>query len=183
MRVREPEVRAYAMLAVLVGLGTPSAAQVPVAEPVPPGAEELYRQGLIPIGIAVIDEMPYPEASAVLIRRTEQAPHDIILLATASASGELLQQAIFTMYAAHRLDSACPTQPGVIRVSTQSGTQPPLWSSRDAARLRGVLPSLMRRPTQVLDGYGDVRMTELWVRRFWNDPGDIVPTVPPTGVC
>lgn len=151
-------------------------------EPVSGEAASLYEKGLIPIGIGLVDEFPHQGADAVLIRRTESSPHDVILLKADAATPDLLVQAIFTLYAAHRVGYVCPRQDRTIRVTARSGAPPPMWSDGDLERLGKVLPLLEREPKQVRE-FGVVRWREIWIRRFYNERDPLPVGGPARSVC
>jgi len=174
----------YLLAALLAAPGAIPPTQATAQELSGPAAEAKYRLGLIPIGVALTDEMQYPETNAIVLRRTGRIPHDVIVMRGEAASPELITQSVFTLYAAHRIDSACPSEDMVVRVTAHSGSAPPTWGQADAANLKGVLQRLQRKPLEPFEDLGLARLDVMWVVRFWNaHEGPPRGDGPPPWVC
>lgn len=148
-----------------------------------------FARGLIPVLIAVVDSMPYPDTHAVVIRRTAVAPdaaHDVLALERSSATLDLLRGAILTQYVLQEGVGACPKQPGVVRVQAGAAS-PPSWTSQDVATLGRSLERAMAAPVGPVEGMDRVRRAgvhRIWIRRFFG-PEEGMPTggVPLPRVC
>jgi hypothetical protein len=136
---------------------------------------QYYQSGMIPISIALADDLPYPGTDAVLIRRRAKVPHDLIVIRSTAASEGLLARALFTLYATQSKDSACPSRDGVFRVTDRSGTRPPIWTDQDQASVGRILSRVRGRAPEELPGVGRAKVKRIWVRRFWNEPRERYP--------
>ncbi len=142
-----------------------------------------YRRGFIPIVAAVVDSLPYPGTDAVIQRRAKGPPNDYILMRASAASPELLTEALFTLHAVHRAETACPKRDETLRVGPHTGVPIPLWGDRQAQHTRDVFLELQKSPERALAGVGRARSKVLWVKRFYTWPEAVPPGGPHVGVC
>jgi hypothetical protein len=106
--------------------------------------------------VVLVDKLPSPNAAAVIVRRTKDSPHDLILLPTAAANAEVLQAAVDALYdvRAKTGDSASSNMriPVSVRVGHQGATTP---------RANRALADLIGSTPRYVDGFGMVRAIEI----------------------
>ena len=100
----------------------------------------------VAVTIALVSRLPDPNAGAVILRRVNQSPNDIILMTPTSASAPQLSAAVFTLMTVREAMGNTPTENSTIRVPMREG--PVMWkrtvevsADRIVRRLRGVAPS------------------------------------------
>lgn len=124
----------------------------------PPGAaREMALR--IPVTVALVDATPANAGPAVILRRANAEPHDVILLAKDAASEPLLSAAIMALMVARNVEGDTTRVDHVLRVrdTRSAGTLPAAErarSSRSLERLRGApsvnVPSVGNVPAIVL---------------------------------
>ncbi len=70
-----------------------------------------------PFAIAVVDDVGYPGADAVVVRRASASPHDVVLVREARANPRLLAAAVRHLAALRALQGDTPGVDGVYRVT------------------------------------------------------------------
>lgn len=116
----------------------------------------------VSVTIALVDALPTPDASYVILRRTDQEPHDVILLRRSRADAAELSEAVEALVAARRVGGDRATRGATMRVrraDTREGPWTELpWAPRIIARLRNAQP-------HHVPGVGTVPATVIWLPR------------------
>ncbi|HEU4453060.1 MAG TPA: hypothetical protein VFR81_08365 [Longimicrobium sp.] len=137
--------------AALIVFPTPGAAQAPKAHGAPTR---------VPVTVAMVERLPVPDAPFVVLRRTNVAPQDVILL-PAGADARLLSDAVQMLLIARQAGGDTATAAATLRVRPQRGrtaSQRPIlpWAQR-------VLADLRRVATRPVEGVGTVPAVEIWL--------------------
>jgi len=115
----------------------------------------------LPVTVALVERLPVPDAPFVVLRRTDVAPRDVILL-PASADARLLSEAVQMLLVARQVGGDSARSNATLRVRPQSGRTSPRrvfpWAQR-------VLSDLQRADSRPLDGVGFVPAVEIWLPR------------------
>jgi hypothetical protein len=113
----------------------------------------------VPVTIAVVERLPVPDAPFVVLRRTNAAPRDVILL-PAGADAKLLSEAVQMLLIARQAGGDTAAAPATLRVRPQRGrtSQRPVlpWAQR-------VLNDLRRAEARPVEGVGPVPAVEIWL--------------------
>lgn len=143
-----------------------------------------FRQGLTPVGVALVDDFRYGDTDAVILRRTQATPHDVILLRSSAASGQLLASSIAMLGMVHVQQGACPAANSVVRVRDFEGRRTPEWTERDSVQAEATIRDLRAKALRHVPDVGQARLKRIWVRRYYGPrepfPG---PDGPRTSVC
>jgi len=115
----------------------------------------------IPVTIAVVERLSVAGAPFLVLRRTDVAPRDVILLPT-GADARLLSEAVQTLLVARQAGGDTAVASAALRVRPQRGrtSQRPVlpWAQR-------VLADLRRAEARPIEGVGSVPTVEIWLPR------------------
>lgn len=117
---------------------------------------ELLSGGFTPLVLAVSDSFQFRNADAVLVRRVNVEPHDVVVIRDGRATPALLAAAVQMAIAVRSTEGLQPSADGVyrVRVGGAAGRQ------REAQRW---MRNLDAKPRRVVAGIGMVRWIELLV--------------------
>ena len=158
---RNKPVRAIVLSLVALMLGANSAGAQPARASNPPTR--------VPVTIALVEELPQPGAPFVILRRVNEAEHDVILL-PADADAQQLSLAVQALLTARSVAGDSTGSPATIRVRPRSGEERAHRQFPWIARVHGDLRRAARRPVA---GVGNVRAVVIWLppqRRRGNHP-------------
>lgn len=113
----------------------------------------------VPVTIALVEELPHPEAPFVILRRVNEAEHDVILL-PADADAQQLSLAIQALLTARSVAGDTAGSPATIRVRPRSGEERAHRQFPWIARVHGDLQRAAHRPIR---GVGSVRAVVIWL--------------------
>lgn len=134
-------------------------------------SEELEDLRSVPVRIVLAERLPYPEATAVIIRRVDEEPHDLVALKRSDASAHQLTTAFWTLQQLHFRLGSIPDEPGVFRVDNNKA--PDGWHGGPASHAP-IYQRLVTSPIEEIQGFGKVRTTDTRVRRYFG-PGEAIP--------
>jgi hypothetical protein len=100
--------------------------------------------------VALVDQLPYGDADAVIIRRTDVEPHDAVLLKRSKASAQCVAEALHTLAGTRARHGDIPIKGMVIRVPAPSTPR------RTGATGAAVLEMLKRARLRDIPGLGRV---------------------------
>lgn len=122
-----------------------------------------YRNlDMIPIGVAIAETLPLP-GDAVILRKLEGPAHDVIFMQTGSATAGGIASALVALSDVHFEGGVCPSARDEVSI-TYDERRPHRWSEADSVRTEAILERLrLMQPTE-LDGFGEVRVRQVWVR-------------------
>jgi len=113
----------------------------------------------VPVTVATVERLPVPGAPFVLVRRTNAAPRDVILL-PAGADAKLLSEVVQALLVGRQAGGDTAAAPATLRVRPQRGrtSQRPVlpWAQR-------VLNDLRRAEARPVEGVGSVPAVEIWL--------------------
>lgn len=148
---RNKPVRALALLIVALVYGANSAAAQPATAGNPPTR--------VPVTIALVEELPHPGAPFVILRRVNEAEHDVILL-PADADARQLSLAVQALLTARSVAGDTAERPATIRVRPRSGEPGAHRQFPWIARVHGDLQRAAHRPIR---GVGNARAVVIWL--------------------
>lgn len=121
-----------------------------------PGGQARTR---VPVTVALVSELPYPDAPFVILRAAQPTPRDYILLPE-NASAALLTEAINGLLLARRQRGDDPAVDAVLRIraNTPRPARPLPWAAR-------VMNDLRSAPHQLVPRVGEVPAVEIWLPR------------------
>ena len=116
------------------------------------------------IAIALVDRLQDPQATAVILRRPNQLPHDVILLRRSDATAAELGAAMSSLAQVQARDGQVPTQNRMIVTRTRK--VPARWQAdgSDQAANR-TLAALRAAPEEEITGLGRVRAVSITMGR------------------
>lgn len=134
-------------------LGNPVAGQV---EP-----EDDDMEGRVPVTVALVGEIDHPTAAAMIVRRADGTPRDVILLPSRSATPERLSSALVTLLVARKLMGDLPERDVTLPVLKESGAG--AWRGRTMKDIASVLLRLRGMEPAILSGVGMVPHLAIWL--------------------
>lgn len=137
------------LLAALFGTSTASA-QAPRASSPPTR---------VPVTIALVEQLPHPDAPFVILRRVDEAEHDVILL-PADADAQQLSLAVQALLTARSVAGDTAESPATIRVRPRSGDAGAHRQFPWIARVHG---DLRRAAHRQIPGVGSARAVVIWL--------------------
>lgn len=124
----------------------------------------------VPVTIALVEELPQPGAPFVILRRVNEAEHDVILLA-ADADAQQLSLAVQALLTARSVAGDSAESSATVRVRPRTGEASRAHRQFPwIARVHGDLRRAAHRPVA---GVGNVRAVVIWLppqRRRGNHP-------------
>ena len=116
------------------------------------------------IAIALVDHLQDPAATAVILRRPNRLPHDVILLRRADATAAELGAAMTTLAEVHERDGPVPFQSRVI--VTHARAMPRRWHADGSeAAANQTLAALRAAPEEDIVGIGHAQAVSLTMGR------------------
>jgi hypothetical protein len=137
--------RVVIMIAVVSGLG--------VEAPINAAVAQLANRTVVTV--MLVDSFPYPDADAVVLRRQNQQPHDVILVNRSTASPELFLAAAEVLRVSWRIAKTQPqSEEIVLRVPRDLTSRN--WNSNELRAAAGTLGRLRdgSRPQEDVPGIG-----------------------------
>lgn len=124
------------------------------------GAQQRSR---VPVIVALVTDMPVPDAPFVILRRPDILPHDVILLPVNGANPRMLSDAVRALLLARQHSGDRPLAPATLRMRPNA--------ERDAGN-RGllgwtvqVIQDLRRADPMPIEGVGRVPTVQIWLPR------------------
>ncbi len=156
-----------AMLVVGVGPNTVGAqADIPGAQPGPTLAELHRRQEMarrVPVTVALVDELPAPDrVPVVILRRSDIAPYDVILLRRSSVDADQLTAAVLHLLVMRDRSGDTARVSSAFRLPT-ARRGPRAWDRSERPRMARVLARLQQSEPRDVPGVGAVRATEIYL--------------------
>jgi hypothetical protein len=109
----------------------------------------------IAIGVAMVPELPIEGATAVVVRRVNQWPHEVILMTPAGATSGVFAAAMSAIGIEHRRNGDVPKNASMIRVTGKS--MPAKWvGTFQGGLMEADFAALTHASVQRVDGVGDV---------------------------
>lgn len=124
-------------------------------------AQEAERQARISVMVVLVDSLPVSGTGAIIQRRAQIAPHDVILLTPRSATARQLSAAVFTLLTVHAITGNEPAENAFVSVNSREG--PYAWIETEERRAEGIVRQLRRKTPAYVPGYGFVRSVRLTV--------------------
>lgn len=125
-------------------------------------AEAQTMKGRVPVTVALVKQLPYPDASAVVLRRTDKTPRDVILLKRPAVTGAQLAAAVFTLLVAREIGGDTTSVNAALRVSSTRGPQ--AWRNTEQRIAERVVHRLLRATPRDVPGVGVVPAVEVQLR-------------------
>ncbi len=117
--------------------------------------------GRVPVTIALVDEVDGSHDGAVILRRADRHPNDVIMIARREANAEIFSAAVFTLLVTRRVLGDVPEAEARIPVLREHG--PRAWRSRIMPRLGRLLGGLRSAEPAWVHGVGLVRSVTVWL--------------------
>jgi hypothetical protein len=111
------------------------------------------------VTIALVEQLPQPDAPFVILRRVDEAPHDVILL-PADADAQQLSLAVQALLTTRFVAGDTAKSPATIRVRPRSGEGGAHRQFPWIARVHG---DLHRAAHQQIAGVGSARAVVIWL--------------------
>ena len=116
------------------------------------------------VTLALVEKLPHPNATAVVLRRSVGWPRTLVLLPKESASAGTLSAAVSSVFRSRRRDGDQPTVDISIAVAGNRSMQN--WNRGDRELSQSFLARLRNAPLRAIDGVGvvpsvDVRLGAL----------------------
>jgi hypothetical protein len=125
---------------------------------------EVSRRVAVTIGL--VDELAYPRADAVILRRHVTIPHDVILMVRDRLQNTTLEEATLTLLSARALTGDTATTDMVIRVqpvSNQTDLDRRHWNGREHARAMAIIQRLKKSTPVDVDGVGTIQAVVIYL--------------------
>jgi hypothetical protein len=106
--------------------------------------------------------LPVADASAVVMRRYNESPHDVILLQSSAADAALLISAVFVLLVARELEGDSPRTSSILRVSREQA--PREWQISEEGRAKEVVSRVLRAAPREVPGVGRVSAVDISLR-------------------
>jgi hypothetical protein len=116
----------------------------------------------VPVTVALVKKLPYPGVPAVILRRTDKTPRDVILLARPAVTGRQLAAAVFTLLVAREIGGDTASVSGALRVSNTSA--PAAWRDTEQRIAERVVRRLLRAAARDVPGVGVVPAKDIRLR-------------------
>lgn len=117
--------------------------------------QETGPSGRIPVRVILLEALPTTGVGAVIQRRVNGSPHDIILLTAETATARQLSAAVLTLLTLQSVDGITPSTDALVKVNSRQG--PTAWIETEERRAEAIVRRLRRRPPTPVQGYGLVR--------------------------
>jgi hypothetical protein len=112
-------------------------------------AQVAIKDRNLPVAIVLVDELPFPQARAVLIRRKEMKPQNLVLVTKATAPGDL-SRAMATLAASRRKNGDLVKTDMVAPIAENRAAR----ESKDYRQAQADLQKLRGRAPRFIDGVG-----------------------------
>lgn len=112
----------------------------------------------VPATVALIEELPAPNAGFLIVRRPNVSPHDVILLPRNGASPRMLSDAVRALLLARRNGGDQPSTSQTLRVRSRDESSHRIlpWTTR-------VMQDLRRADPLPITGIGSVSAVQIWL--------------------
>lgn len=164
MMARPHEIRLASLVALLLYLLLPLGA-LDAQEDTFSGTPEGVRSRT-PVTVALVDRIEDSRTGALVRRRAETYPKDLILLRRNGASPSRLSAALFTYLVARDVLGATVASDETIPVLRRVG--PRAWRGKTLPRLNRLLRKLRETEPAMLRGVGEVPSITVWVPAHYN---------------
>jgi hypothetical protein len=130
-------------------------------------ADLAAQQGLgtrmrVPVTVALVERLQdYGDGPAVILRRSDVAPRDVILLRAEAANAQQLSRVVFDLLAIRRQVGDTASITGAVRVRPQKGA--PARTPRELPWAQRVVDDVRRAELQNIPGVGMVRAVQIWL--------------------
>ena len=114
----------------------------------------------VPVTIVLSDALPSGASGAVIVRRRQLEPHDLILL-DRNADPNRLSAALFALMSTREIMGDTARTDGSIRVSSTRG--PAAWEKRQMPRIARMLRQLQKATPRAIQGVGVVRAYDVYL--------------------
>lgn len=121
--------------------------------------------------IALVRALPDPEAMALVLRRSQMYPKDVILIRAGTENAELLAASVALLLRARLRGSTIAQRDTVIEV--RSGIGPSRWRTTETPRLTRWLSRLSATAPTYLEGVGMARTIQIPLRSTGFTEADI----------
>ncbi len=118
---------------------------------------------VVPVTVALVDELSVPNVFGLVLRRHDQTPHDVILLKTSIADGALLTSAVMVLLVSREIDGDMPPASYVLRVTQRNG--PAVWRTSEEQRAQRIVDRARRAVLQEIPGVGLVPAVDIKLRQ------------------
>lgn len=171
---------ALTLLGAIAQIAGPAGA---VAQSISQADSARYVRGFMPVAVAVVERLRFPDTDAVVQRLPgSQPPFDMILMRQGAASADLLGSAFAVLGVAHEQEGTCPQRREVFRVA-ESSARPVWWEASFQARAEQVMDVLGEAKPKPLRDVGRVKWTQLWIPRLLSTGERFSPSEMWKGVC
>jgi len=150
---RRPLILASAVTLFAAPVGAQARRRVPVEEAI---------RNRVPVTVALVDRLPDESAPAIILRRANASPRDVILLKRSAATPAQLSAAIFTLQVVRAQGGDTARSDVTVRVRATDG--PRAWKERTEPKLASSLGRLRDAAPQTIVGVGVAPSYELFLR-------------------
>lgn len=116
----------------------------------------------VPVTVALVDELPGDGDRALVLRRHDQTPHDVIVLKRSVADGALLSSAVLTLLVAREIAGNAPRESSMLRVNQTAA--PVAWRASEQRRADRVVSRARGAPPREVAGLGLVSAVDIYLR-------------------
>ena len=121
------------------------------------GANRLATVGVTPVAIVAVDEFRYRGTEAVIVRRANMSPHDVIVVKRAHVTPRFLADAVFTLRVVRSAYGDTPAADAVYQV------QPRARAGKRTTEAAGWANTLVTTRANEVEGYGPVKHVTLYI--------------------
>jgi hypothetical protein len=114
----------------------------------------------VPVTVALAEQLD-GDASAVILRRSNVAPHDVILLRAAGANGRQLSEAVLDLLTIREKMGDTPSTTAAVRVRPKAGA--PGRVRRELPWAQRVVNDVRKAEVQDIPRVGNVRAVQIWL--------------------
>ena len=123
--------------------------------------EEMARR--VPVTVALVDVLPAPDSvPALILRRAQGSPHDVILLRRGVASGAHLSAAVLHLMIVRERSGDTPAVNTTYRLPT-ARRGPRAWEHTEQVRTKAVVARLRHVEPREVAGVGIVPAAEIYL--------------------
>ncbi len=117
----------------------------------------------VPVTVVLMDRLPNPGTDALIFRRADQVPRDVIVLKSDAASGESLSAAVYDLLTIRKMSGDVAPVSGIVR--TRPAGISPGRVRRSLPWAQRVVNDLQRSEVQSIAGIGSGRAVQIWLPR------------------
>lgn len=115
----------------------------------------------MPVAVALVDRLPDPASRAVVLRRRDVEPNDVILLQRSSVTADHLAAAVASLRLVWKKAGQYPTADATIAVRTNA---PRAWAETEIPRAERVVGRLREAQPREVPGIGNGPSETLWLK-------------------